>query len=200
MKDSLKLIIISTIIVFTLSIMSVVVRAGVISTVDIEEKATSIKVSGTTATDVNAVTISVFKEDGSTLIEMKTTSVDDTNSYSKEIDLAEGKYVVKVADYAGGAYSSKENVVVGASAGNENTNSTTENTANEENTTNEETTANETIDNTTAVEEATKKETENSKNPITGDNIAKFIALFVIATIVVFIIIKSKKSKKAGKH
>ena len=63
-----------------------------------------VSVSGTTEDGALAVAISVYDSTGENLISLETTSVSDDNTFSREIELENDNYVVKVADYEGGEY------------------------------------------------------------------------------------------------
>ena len=96
--------------------------------------------------------------------------------------------MVKVADYAGGSYVVKENVIVGLKESEENSN---EGIDNEVGKTTENSEKNEAEN---EVEET--KKTESSSNPTTSDNIIKIMEIFVIATIGLFVSIKLLKNRK----
>ena len=188
MRNKIRLIGMIFMIAFTLILTSTVVKAGTINTLDVTPSASCITVSGTTESDVSAVSIEVYKEDGTTLVTMKTTSVDDNNNFSVDIELEDGTYNIKVADYSGGNYITKENVVVGPiltdDLGDETIGIISEDDENKANT-----------DNTTSEEKKT------SSNPKTGDNIMKIAAVFVVAVLGILITIKlNKKNKIVGKH
>lgn len=72
MKKNIKIIISIVVLAFTLILMSTVVNAGTVSTLNVTEGGTSITVSGTTEADVNAVAIEVYDESGE-LVTMVTT-------------------------------------------------------------------------------------------------------------------------------
>ena len=62
-----------------------------------------ITVTGTTADEVIAVSASVYTEDG-TFVKVVHGQVNDDNTYSITIEAEAKKYIVRVADYNGGAY------------------------------------------------------------------------------------------------
>ena len=173
MKNYIRLISLVFIIAFTLILTSTVVRAGEVSSINVKVKNKSIVVSGTAEASVNAVSISVFNEDGSELVAMKTTYVDDEYKYTKTFELSEGTYIVKVADYTGGNYVVKENVVISEKEENK-----------EENTVYE----NEIIDVSEKSNEIAKKE---ATTPKTGDEIMISMILVVGASIGTIILRKN---------
>ena len=68
-----------------------------------------ISVDGIVDNGVLAVAIMVYEEDGTTLVTMKTTSVDSNDKYSDTIVVTAGKkYIVKAANYNGGTYVTTE--------------------------------------------------------------------------------------------
>lgn len=79
-------------------------RAKDIKTINASEANGKISISGTAEAGTLAVAIMVYDEAGSELVAMKTAAVSDENLYYSDITLAEGTYVVKVADYEGGNY------------------------------------------------------------------------------------------------
>lgn len=83
------------------------VKAEAIRTLNVSESNGQITVSGTTNDGILAVAIQVYDSTGSTLLNMKTTSVSGTNTYSDTISMQSGTYVIRVANYAGGDFISK---------------------------------------------------------------------------------------------
>ncbi|MBR3365993.1 hypothetical protein IKG48_02650 [Candidatus Saccharibacteria bacterium] len=75
-----------------------------IKTISATYESGKIAVSGTAEAGTLAVAIMIYDEKGADLISMQTASVSNENLYYSEIELAEGNYVVKVADYDGGNY------------------------------------------------------------------------------------------------
>ncbi|MDO4199787.1 MAG: hypothetical protein Q4D57_03455 [Clostridia bacterium] len=75
---------------------------------NVSKNGNSIIVSGKTEEGMLAVAVAVYDKSGKKLVTMRTAGVDDSNSYeSSTIELSDGKYVVKVADYNGGKYLTK---------------------------------------------------------------------------------------------
>lgn len=145
-----------------------------------------ITVSGSVQDGMLAVAVQVFDEDDN-LITIETGAIDSSNNYKVEIDVANGKYVVKVADYDGGQVVSKEVIVSDSTQEDTISNSTNEGTTDSENVANE---------------AAEKNEVKTSTTPKTGDNIMMFIAIFILA-VISFGIIKFNKSNakiKRRKH
>lgn len=157
------------------------VLAKDIQTLDVNGENGKIKVSGETESGMLAVAVSVYNEDETKLITTETTDVDNNNKYEYIIEIAEGNYVVKVADYDGGTYVSKEVTVAKA----EEDVATTIETAETEKT---EGTAKESkIDNT-------------SSNPKTGDKIAMWIGLMIVSILGILLTVKNSKKTKKRKH
>ena len=82
------------------------VLAGTISSVNATVVSSKISVSGTTSADTLACAILVYDESGTTLQAMESCGVaaDNTYSYTLSQSFSAGTYIVKVADYDGGAY------------------------------------------------------------------------------------------------
>lgn len=181
MKKNIRLIISIVILVFALSLIHTSVNAGTVSTLKVTAGTSNIIVSGTTSSDVQAVAIAVYNEEGTKLITMVTTSVNDSNVYSDTITLNDGTYTVKVADYEGGGFITEKVTVGKTESENENTNTTTNTTTNE-------------------IAENTTTDTTSS-NPKTGDNIILFATIFAIATLgTIITIIILNKNRKVMKH
>ena len=182
---------------FIIPIISVNVNASTLNVKTINASITDNKISvdGTVDNGVLAVAIMVYKEDGTTLVTMKTTSVDSNDKYSNTIDVTAGKkYIVKAANYDGGEYITKkvteetkedEKTDTGTKP---NTNTITDNTITDTNVTAEGNATNET--NTTNTTES---------NPKTGDNIILFAIIFILALtgLVGTVIINRKRTKKS---
>ena len=79
-------------------------RAKDIKTINASEANGKISVSGTAEAGTLAVAVMVYDENGSELLAMETASVSDESLYYAEVELPEGTYQVKVADYDGGDY------------------------------------------------------------------------------------------------
>lgn len=77
---------------------------------------TGVLIDGTAGAGVLAVSICIYESDGSTLINLYTTAVDASSKFSYAYALAPGDYVVKVADYDGGTFATKNVTVVDESA------------------------------------------------------------------------------------
>lgn len=64
-------------------------------------------VNGEAEEGMLAVAIAVYDKSGKSLVTMQTAAVDDDNYYEGSIELEDGQYLVKVADYQGGNYLTK---------------------------------------------------------------------------------------------
>lgn len=192
MKKFSKYLLIIILSLFIIPIVSVDVNAATLDVKTINASITNNKISvdGTVDNGVLAVAIMVYEEDGTTLVTMKTTSVDSNDKYSDTIDVTAGKkYIVKAANYDGGEYITKK-VTEETKKEDEkpDTNTITDNTITDTNATAEENTTNETnTTNTTA------------SNPKTGDNIILFAIIFILALtgLVGTVIINKKRTKKS---
>lgn len=168
------------VLLLSIFIIPIVAKAGTITTLDATASGNKIKISGTT-NDVLAIAALVYSDNN--LVYMGSCSVNDNHNYSCTLNTTfkNGKYTVKVADYAGGDYISKDVIVNVGSYGGSSTSSLDDN---ENNTTNnkETTPNNEQIDATLA---------ENPKTK--GDSFLKYIIPLIIS--LGTIIIVSKKIK-----
>lgn len=120
MKKNIKLIVSMIFIACTLFLMSSVVKAGTVTSFDVTEGTSSITVSGTTTSDLEAVSITINKQSNGEFVKLVSAEVDDEDKFSETISLPAGTYTVKVADYDGGTFATKENVVVGTPTDDEN--------------------------------------------------------------------------------
>lgn len=80
------------------------VKAANISSLSTEVSNGTLKVSGTAEAGVLATAIMIFDESGTTLVQMETVSVGDDKNFTNTFSIANGTYLVKVADYEGGAF------------------------------------------------------------------------------------------------
>jgi len=96
---------------FILLIPGMSVKAGTITSVSAASGASQMTVSGVAGDGVLSVAIFVYDSTGTELVMMESVSVDNSHAYSDTISVAAGTYVVKVADYEGGAFS-ETNVTV----------------------------------------------------------------------------------------
>ena len=105
---NIKLILTTIFIVIITLILSSSVYAGTVTSVEAKKESGKITVSGTVDSSVYAVAIVVYS--GSNLEYMETANVNSDGTYSVELGktFADGAYTVKVADYAGGEYVSKD--------------------------------------------------------------------------------------------
>ena len=102
MRRIINLVLIITI-SFFLNI-SVTSAAEVLSVTANESSNGVITVEGTVENNMIAAAINVYDASGENLITMETTQINDDNTFRTTIALQAGTYVVKVADYDGGAY------------------------------------------------------------------------------------------------
>lgn len=104
MKKILNIIFIGLILVMLVPFS---VNAGNISTLNVTSKNNNITISGTTESGVLAVAVLVYSNNE--LVHMDTCSNNNSNKYSCKLNkvFAIGNYTVKVADYNGGNYISK---------------------------------------------------------------------------------------------
>ena len=86
------------------SVVPFTARAKDIKTINASEASGKVSVSGTAEAGMLAVAVMVYDESGKDLIAFETASVSDENLYYAEINVAEGKYLIKVADYDGGDF------------------------------------------------------------------------------------------------
>ena len=62
----------------------------------------TLTVKGTTPSEMMAVSINIYEEDGTTLVAVRSTQVNDDDTFEFTEKFEAKKYVVKVADYEGG--------------------------------------------------------------------------------------------------
>ena len=93
-----------TILALAVAMIPATTRAKDIKTINASESNGKVSVSGTAEAGTLAVAVLVYDENGAELLAMETASVSDENLYYAEVELAEGTYLVKVADYDGGDY------------------------------------------------------------------------------------------------
>lgn len=93
--------------------MSTVAFAGTVSTVNVVEDDGVVTVSGTASADTLACAVLVYDATGANLVNMETCEVEDNNtfSYTLTTKLEAGTYVIKIADYDGGAFKESQLVV-----------------------------------------------------------------------------------------
>ena len=106
MKRLNKLLVIFAAFALAFVMPTMVSYAGEISGISAEEQNGTITVSGHADSSVLAVVVSVY--DGDSLVTFTSSGVDDEHNFSTTIDVAEGNYTVKVADYAGGDWVSQD--------------------------------------------------------------------------------------------
>lgn len=105
MKKLSKYLLIIMLSLFIIPLVNVNAASLDVKTINATINNNKISVDGTVDNGVLAVVILVYEEDGTTLVTMKTTSVDSNDKYSDTIEVTSGKkYVVKAANYDGGTY------------------------------------------------------------------------------------------------
>lgn len=81
--------------------------AGAVNTLNTTEKDGKVLFNGTVDSETLAVSLMVYDKSGENLVNLATAAVDDKNEYNIEMQLSEGTYVVKAADYNGGKFLEK---------------------------------------------------------------------------------------------
>ena len=151
-----------------------------ITKVEVEEKSGKMIVSGKVHGNILAVAIAVYDESGENLVIMKTTAVDDENEFSDVIEVSNWSYIVKVANYEGGAFVEKK-VTLSDNDTDVKDLKDTENKSDEE----------------TKVE--SKKATTN---PLTGNNVLIIAIVLVVAVVILgisFVVSKKNKTNSANR-
>lgn len=109
MKKFSKYLLVIMLSLFVIPFVSVKAASLNVKTINASIINNQLSVDGTVDNGVLAVAILVYEEDGTTLVTMKTTSVDSNDKYSDTIEVTSGKkYVVKSANYDGGTYVTTE--------------------------------------------------------------------------------------------
>lgn len=147
-----------------------------ITKVEVEKKSGKMVISGKVQSNVLAVAIAVYDESGENLVIMKTIAVDDENEFYDVIEIKNGSYIVKVANYEGGAFVKKK-VTLSDNDTDVKDLKDTENESDEE----------------TKVE--SKKATSN---PLTGNNVLIIGIVLVVAVVVLgvsFVVSKKNNNK-----
>ena len=181
----MKLVIATIVSIIIIAVLSSSVYAGTVSSVNTAENQGKITVSGTAEAGVLAVAVTVYS--GDNLVYIETTNVNSDGTYNVELGktFSDGKYTVKVADYNGGDYATKENVIVG--------NPVDDEIDEIEDAEKAEETANETTEESKVVE-------NNEKTPQTGDIIGRVFIVLAVATAIFIITSKARVNKKSRKH
>lgn len=81
--------------------------AGTVNTLNTTVKNDTVLFYGTVDSETLAVSLMVYDQSGDNLVSIASAAVNDKNEYSIEMNLAEGTYVVKAADYNGGKFLEK---------------------------------------------------------------------------------------------
>lgn len=93
-----------TALALAVSLVPFTARAKDIKTINASEAGGKVTVSGTAEAGTLAVAVMIYNEKGTELLAFETASVSDENLYYAELELADGNYLVKVADYDGGDF------------------------------------------------------------------------------------------------
>lgn len=105
MKKCLKTIIPVFALAFILLMPGIQAKAGTITSVSATAGTNQFTVNGVAGDDVLSVAILVYDSTGTTLLQMESVAVDSNHAYTDTFTVAEGTYLVKVADYEGGTFS-----------------------------------------------------------------------------------------------
>lgn len=169
MKTLKKYITLMLAVFLLISMQTISVNAKNISSVTATEENGVVTVSGTAEAGTLACAIFVYDSTGTTLMAMETCGVNDDSiySYTMKTTLKEGTYVVKVADYDGGAYAST-NLAVKAALEEDSDNSRPDGSIDEKDTTGNDNAASE-------------KPVENDNVPETDDNSPAVVYLVIAA-------------------
>ena len=132
--------------------------AGAVNTLTTTEKDGKVLFNGTVDSETLAVSLMVYDQSGENLVSIASAAVDGNNEYNIEMQLPEGTYVVKAADYNGGKFLEKTVTVGGESDNTQNKGDTSKPTDNKT----------ENTDNLT--DNKTEKNEETPKSPQTGDD------------------------------
>ena len=93
-----------TALALAVSVVPFAARAKEIKTINASQASGKVSVSGTAEAGTLAVAVMIYDESGKDLVAFETASVSDENLYYAEINVSDGKYLVKVADYDGGDF------------------------------------------------------------------------------------------------
>lgn len=113
MKRWIKTIISIFVLGLVLLMPAVKAQAGNITSVTVTPGTKQITVKGVADNDVLSVVIFVYDSTGTNLIQMESVAVDANHAYTRTFTVENGSYLIKVADYDGGAFKTA-NVTVGA--------------------------------------------------------------------------------------
>lgn len=81
--------------------------AGTVNTLNTTVKNDTVLFNGTVDSETLAVSIMVYDKSGDNLVNIASAAVDSQNEYNIEMQLPDGTYLVKVADYNGGKFLEK---------------------------------------------------------------------------------------------
>lgn len=104
MKKWLKTIMPVFALALILLIPGIQAQAGTITSLTVTAGTDAFTVSGVAEEGVLSVVIFVYDSTGTTLLQMESVAVDSSHAYTDTFAVSEGTYVVKVADYEGGAF------------------------------------------------------------------------------------------------
>lgn len=192
MSKKVSLIVISVILMLALVIPSSKVYAAnkKVNEVNAVQANGKITVSGTVEDGMLAVAVQIVDSDGK-LVTLETGEVDASNKYNLAIEVQEGTYTVKVADYEGGAVVEKE-----VTTEDEKKDDTKEDTTKEDEKATEEKTETKTEDTT----EAKTTKTEKDETPQTGDTIRNVFIALAVAILALTVTFKFRRNKVVRKH
>ena len=181
MSKKVSLIVIAVILMLALVIPSSKVYAAnkKVNEINAVQANGKITVSGTVEDGMLAVAVQIVDSDDK-LVTLETGDVDASNKYKLVIEVPEGTYTVKVADYEGGAIVEKE-----VTSEEEKEDSTKDDEKNEE-------------EDTSKTEDSDKKVNNESSSPQTGDTIyviCGVLALAILGIGVTVFISKKNKNK-----
>ena len=188
MRRKISLIILTFAIVLAVIIPSSKVYAAdkKVNSVETSQAGGKLTVSGDVEEGMLAVAIQIL-DTNENLITLTTGAVDENNKFNVDVEIPEGNYIIRVADYDKGA------VFTVSSPDDEKTEQQSNPTSENDSTT--------PTSNETKKEETKTTEKKNGANPSTGDTIIRFVTIFAIATIVLMFVKKaSKKNTRVRKH
>lgn len=176
MKKKLNILFTAIIILFIIAPINKVFAAssGNVLTMEISQNSGKLYVSGTTDEDVLAVAVAVYKEGVSELAAVQTAAVNENQEYSTLLELQEGKYFVRAANYNGGPFVEKSFTFTNNSLEEEEIPVLPE----------------------SEVPEKSSRESVMSENPKTTDNILIAVVVCITSLLVILLIIKMNKKFK----
>lgn len=189
LKSVMSVITLALVLILT----SVAAMAGEVESISVTPENGAVSVSGVAGSDVFAVLVMVYDESEENLLKMESVAVNDSKEFMLKIELADGNYIIKAADYEGGAYKSAKVTVSSGQSGQEET--TAEATTKEANKDTDETKKND--ETTSATETTVSGSSDNSQSSVaTGDTFSfEWVMLLVAAATVVTVLISKKRKE-----